>query len=183
MAVIESTAEVIDITDTAPKGKSRKCKTAAEKKEYIAKRAPEGSKTARGLGTGAGNGKAFSSSQDLLDKLSDYCDYIKSTGYREYPTKGGFAEWLNINRKTLWNSINNYYPDCKKEYMSIIEETLINGVNARIYKDVFTMFILKNWCEWKDRKENITTGSKPQIASKAELKEAITAYLQAPVDE
>lgn len=187
MAVIESTAEVIDIQDTAPKGKSRKCKTAEETAAYKGKRGESFSgnngKSGRGRGTGKGNPRAFTSADDLIDKQIAYCKYIKDTGYTEYPTKNGFAEWLEVDPKTVYLSIKRYYPEVQKQWQENIEQTLVNGVNAGVYHVTMTIFILKNWCNWADRKENITTEKKPQIATKAELKEAITAYLQAPVDE
>lgn len=187
MAVIESTAEIINIKDTAPKGKSRKCKTAEETAAYKGKRGENfsgnnGAK-GRGRGTGKGNPRAFTSAEDLIDKQIAYCEYIKDIGYKEYPTKNGFAKWLEIDPRTVYLSIQRYYPEVQKQWQENIEQTLVNGVNAGVYHVTMTIFILKNWCGWADKKETVTTEKKPQIASKAELKEAITAYLQAPVDE
>lgn len=187
MAVIESTAEVIDIADTAPKGKRRKCKTAEETAAYKGKRGESFSgnngKSGRGRGTGKGNPRAFTSADDLIDKQIAYLKYVKGTGYREYPTKNGFAEWLEIDPKTVYLSIQRYYPEAKNQWKENIEQTLINGVNAGVYHVTMTIFILKNWCDWADKRENITTEGKPKIATKAELQEAITAYLQAPIEE
>lgn len=187
MAVIESTAEVIDITDTAPKGKSRKCKTAEETAAYKTKRGESFSgnngKSGRGRGTGAGNPRVFKSGDELIDAQIAYCKHIRDINYIEYPTKNGLAEYLQIDPKTIWLTIERYYPGIKRQWQENIEQTLINGVNAGVYNVPMTKYILANWCGWSDRRENVTTEKKPQIASKAELKEAITAYLQAPVDE
>lgn len=185
MAVIESTAEVIDITDTAPKG--RKCKTAEETAAYKTKRGESfsgnnGAK-GRGRGTGAGNPRVFKSGDELIDAQIAYCKHIRDINYIEYPTKNGLAEYLQIDPKTIWLTIERYYPGIKRQWQENIEQTLINGVNAGVYNVPMTKYILANWCGWSDRRENVTTEKKPQIASKAELKEAITAYLQAPADE
>lgn len=185
MAVIESTAEVIDITDTAPKG--RKCKTAAEAAAYKEHRGEKFSgnngKSGRGRGTGAGNPRVFKSGDELIDAQIAYCKHIRDINYIEYPTKNGLAEYLQIDPKTIWLTIERYYPGIRRQWQENIEQTLINGVNAGVYNVTMTKYILANWCGWSDRRENITTEGKPKIATKAELKEAITAYLQAPIDE
>lgn len=187
MAVIESTAEIIDIKDNAPKGKSRKCKTAEETAAYKDKRGGSFSgnngRTGRGRGTGKGNPRAFQSGDELIDAQIAYCRHIRDINYIEYPTKNGLAEFLKIDPKTIWLTIERYYPGIRRQWQENIEQTLINGVNAGVYNVTMTKYILANWCGWSDRRENITTEAKPQIASKAELKEAITAYLQAPIDE
>ncbi len=187
MAVIESTAEVIDIKDTAPKGKSRKCKTTEETAAYKTKRGESfsgnnGAK-GRGRGTGKGNPRVFKSGDELIDAQIAYCKHIRDINYIEYPTKNGLAEYLQIDPKTIWLTIERYYPGIKRQWQENIEQTLINGVNAGVYNVTMTKYILANWCGWSDRRENVTTEGKPKIASKAELKEAITAYLQAPIEE
>ena len=186
MAAIETTATVVSIQDeAAPTG--RRCRTDGDRKAYKAKRgqAFSGNNGAKGRGRGTGKGKprAFTSAEDLIDKQIAYCEYIKGIGYKDYPTKIGFAHWLAIDPRTVYLSIKRYYPEVQKEWQENIEQTLVNGVNAGVYHVTMTIFILKNRCGWADKKETVTTEKKPQIASKAELKEAITAYLQAPVDE
>lgn len=166
MAVIESTAEVIDIQDNAPKGK-------------VDRRKGRG----RGFGTGAGSKRAFESGQQLINELEKYCDYLKSINYQEYPTKMGFADFCGKNRSTVWNAVNNFYPEIKKQWQETIEQVLVNGVNAGVYHVTMTIFILKNWCEWTDKRETVTTEKKPAIASKQELRDAIQQYLQAPIEE
>lgn len=185
MAAIETTATVVDITDATPQG--RKCKTAAEAKAYKEKRGKSFSgnngRTGRGRGTGEGKPRAFRNGDELIDAQRNYCRYIADTGYQEYPTKNGFSDYIGVDPKTVWLSIERYYPEIKQQWKENIEQTLINGVNAGVYHVTMTIFILKNWCDWRDRKETIDSTAKPQIATKAELQEAITAYLQAPVNE
>lgn len=164
MAVIETTAQVIDIE--APEGK-------------VDRRKGRG----RGFGTGAGSKRAFESGQQLIDELERYCDYLKSINYQEYPTKMGFADFCGKNRSTVWNAVNNFYPEIKKQWQETIEQVLVNGVNAGVYHVTMTIFILKNWCEWTDKRETVTTEKKPAIASKQELRDAIQQYLQAPIEE
>lgn len=164
MAVIETTAQVIDIE--APGGK-------------VDRRKGRG----RGFGTGAGSKRAFESGQQLIDELEKYCDYLKSINYQEYPTKMGFADFCGKNRSTVWNAVNNFYPEIKKQWQETIEQVLVNGVNAGVYHVTMTIFILKNWCEWTDKRETVTTEKKPAIASKQELRDAIQQYLQAPIEE
>lgn len=185
MAAIETTAQVIDIVDAAPAG--RKCKTAEDKATYKDKRGAKfsgnnGAK-GRGRGTGAGNPRVFKSGGELIDAQLRYLRYVRDTGYTEYPTKNGLSEYLHIDPKTIWLTIERYYPDIKKQWQENIEQTLINGVNAGVYNVTMTKYILANWCGWSDRRENITTDKAPQIATREQLKEAITAYLQAPIDE
>jgi len=164
MAAIETTAEVIDIAD-APTGRADRRKGRG-----------------RGFGTGAGSKRAFDSGQQLIDELQRYCDYIKSTNYQEYPTKMAFADFCGRDRSTVWKTVNQFYPDIKKQWQETIEQVLVNGVNAGVYHVTMTIFILKNWCDWTDRRETVTTEKKPAIASKQELREAIQQYLSAPID-
>lgn len=184
MAAIETTARIIDIDD-APTG--RKCRTDGERKAYKDKRGQSFSgnngKTGRGRGTGKGNPRTFAAGDEVVDAQLDYLEYVRATGYREYPTKNGMAEFLHIDPKTIWLSIERYYPSIKRQWQENIEQTLINGVNAGVYNVTMTKFILANWCGWTDRRENVNTDSKPQIATKEQLREAITAYLQAPIEE
>lgn len=156
MKIIESTAKIIDIADNAP------------------------AKSRRGFGTGAGSKRAFESGQQLIDEMQRYCDYLKSTGYKEYPTKMGFADFCGKDRSTVWHSVNHYYPEVKRQWQETIEQVLINGVNAGVYQQTMTIFILKNWCDWTDKRETVTTDKKPAIASKQQLREALQAYISAP---
>ena len=107
----------------------------------------------------------------------------KSINYQEYPTKMGFADFCGKNRSTVWHAVNHFYPEVKKQWQETIEQVLVNGVNAGVYHVTMTIFILKNWCEWTDKRETVTTEKKPAIASKQELRDAIQQYLQAPIEE
>lgn len=160
MKLIESTAKIIDIADTPNQVASK-----------------------QGFGTGAHRQRAFPTGADLIAKLEKYCDYIKSTGYAEYPTKMGFADYCGVDRSTTWHAVNRFYPEIRKQWQETIEQTLINGVNAGVYQQTMTIFILKNWCDWTDKRETIATEKKPAIASKQQLREALQAYISAPEQE
>jgi hypothetical protein len=185
MAAIETTAEVVEIKEAATTG--RKCRTDGERAAYKDRRGGNFSgnngKSGRGRGTGKGNPRAYQSAGEVIDAQLKYLGYIKDTGYSEYPTKNGMAEYSGVDPKTIWWSIERYYPEIKRQWQENIEQTLINGVNAGVYNVTMTKYILANWCGWSDRRETITTDKKPQIASKEQLREAITAYLQAPIEE
>lgn len=163
MAAIETTAQVVEIRETAPKVDRRKGR-------------------GRGFGTGAGSKRAYESGDQIIADLQRYCDHIRARGYEEYPTKMDFADFCGRDRSTVWKTVNRFYPEIKKQWQETIEQVLVNGVAAGAYHVTMTIFILKNWCDWADKRETVTTDKKPEIASKQQLREAIAAYLQAPID-
>lgn len=155
--VIESTAQIVNISQPKSRGGNNGA-------------------TVRGRGTGKGKGKKFQSADDLIAAQLDYLDYITSINYQEYPTKIGMAKFSSCDVKTIYNCLHRYFPEIGNIWKENTEQCLVNGVNAGVYHPSFTIFVLKNWCGWAERQENISKEI-PKIASREELTEALENYL------
>ena len=125
-------------------------------------------------GEGGGHPRAFKTSDDLLDAFLSYTDYVVDNDYIEVPTKGNFAKWCGIDRKTIYNTINKYFPDRKKDYKEILAEILTTGAMMGKWDRTITIFALKNWCDWSDKREDrVVNDSKVSIATREQAKEAL----------
>lgn len=108
----------------------------------------------------AGQPKKFKNGKELVKLFSDFCDYIVDIDYSAVPTQTEFCRWLakkytECDRKTIYNSLNKYFPTIKKEFEQLQSDTIASGSMLGKYQATMSIFALKNWCKWKDREENI----------------------------
>ncbi len=106
----------------------------------------------------AGQPKKFKNGKELVKLFSDFCDYIVDIDYSVVPTQTDFCRWLTKNfaecdRKTIYNSLNKYFPTIKKEFEQLQSDTIAAGSMLGNYQPAMSIFALKNWCRWQDKTE------------------------------
>lgn len=104
--------------------------------------------------------KKFSSAEQLIELWIEFNDYIREQNYSIVPTQTDFCRWLAKNyakcdRRTIYNSLNGYFPTIKKDFEQIQGETIASGSMLNKYNSTMSIFALKNWCRWADRTENV----------------------------
>ena len=103
-----------------------------------------------------GKPRAFKNKNELLELYEEYCLEVKNNGFLEAPTILNFQSWLErqhcgtCDRKTIYLTLNKYYPTTKKEFERIRADTLVDGAISGKYIPSITIFGLKNWCKWAD---------------------------------
>lgn len=130
-----------------------------------------------GNGVGGGQPRVFKDATDLLEAFTDYIDHIRLTDFSEVPTRANFARWTGADRKTIYNTINNYFPQTKSTYSDMLADCLSEGAIAGVYDRTITIFCLKNWCNWADKTDNINTEIKPTLADKETTDRLIKEYV------
>lgn len=108
----------------------------------------------------AGRPKKFKNGDEILNMFEEFCNEIRLNAESRYiPSKTDFCLWLrqekkiNCDRKTLYNSIEKYFPDIEKRFDEIRANALVFGGIKGMYQPTMTIFALKNWCGWSDKKE------------------------------
>jgi hypothetical protein len=110
----------------------------------------------------AGQPKTFESGEQLIELFESFCRDIKDSDYEELPTQTAFTRYLRehfktTDRKTIYTSLNKYFPDVKKEFETLLSDVLVTGAAKGKYREAITIFGLKNWCKWTDKQENVNT--------------------------
>ena len=108
---------------------------------------------------GVGQPKKFKSGSDLIELWRFFCEHIRANGYIEAPTQTAFCRWLaesfdGVDRKTIYHSLNEYFPEVKKEFETIRADTISEGTMVGRYQPTMSIFALKNWCSWRDTPQN-----------------------------
>lgn len=109
-----------------------------------------------------GQPKKIKSEQQLIDLWNKFCDYVRDSEYTTAPTQTDFCRWLSkefceCDRRTIYNSLNKYFPTVKKEFEQIQADTITSGAMLGKYNPTMSIFALKNWCKWTDKQEYTTT--------------------------
>ncbi len=131
-----------------------------------------------GSGKGGGQPRAFKSPEDLIDSFYDFIEHIRMNEYSIYPTKSNFARYLQISARTVYNTVDRYFPEIKKTYIDMLSDCLTEGASLGKYEKGMTIFCLKNWCNWADKQENVNTEIKPKLADKATADKLIKQYTE-----
>lgn len=103
-----------------------------------------------------GQPKKFESGEQLIDLWIAFNEDIRAKGYKTVPTQSNFCKYLSkrfkeCDRRTIYNSLNEYFPTVKKEFESIQADTIAEGGMLGHYQSTMSIFALKNWCKWTDR--------------------------------
>ena len=113
---------------------------------------------------GRGQPKTFESGEQLIALWKEFCTYITDNDYFLAPTQTEFSKWLEKNmdsgdRRTIYNSLNEYFPEVKSEFEEIRADVITQGTMLGKYQPTMSIFALKNWCHWTDRAENVNTNT------------------------
>lgn len=103
----------------------------------------------------AGQPKKFSSGEELIKLWIEFCEEIIDCGFETVPTQTAFCRWLgetysDVDRKTIYNSLNKYFPTIKGTYEQIQSDVVSTGAMLGKYQSTMSIFALKNWCGWGD---------------------------------
>lgn len=115
-----------------------------------------------------GRPKLFKNGNDLIDLFEQFCDYVVQTDYKMIPSQTNFCKWLktrigNTDRKTIYNSLNKYFPTIKNEFEQIQSDLMAQGGMLGKWQPAMTIFTLRNWCKWTDKAEHISSDEPVQI--------------------
>ncbi len=102
-----------------------------------------------------GHPKTFETAEQLIGLWSDFCNEIVKNDYNLVPTQTAFCRWLSENykdtdRRTIYNSLNIYFPNLKKEFEQLQSDIIMQGGMLGKYNPTMSIFGLKNWCGWGD---------------------------------
>lgn len=110
----------------------------------------------------AGQPKRFNSGKKLIELFAAFCDYITDEAdYTVIPSQTEFCKWLSknygdVDRKTIYNSLNKYFPSIKKDFETLQSDTIAQGGMIGKYQNTMSIFVLKNWCKWEDKPSVVT---------------------------
>jgi hypothetical protein len=107
---------------------------------------------------GRGQPKKFKSGEELITLWNNFCEELVTNGYSGVPTQTAFCKWLRetyseVDRRTIYNSLNEYFPTIKEEFERIQGDVITTGAMLGKYNPTMSIFALKNWCNWKDKSE------------------------------
>lgn len=107
---------------------------------------------------GKGHPRKFENGDDMLELYKEFCEEIVVNGYVVAPTQTEFEKWLGnridgCDRKTIYHTMNNYYPNIKREFDKIRADVVAQGTMLGKYQPSMSIFALKNWCGWTDKQE------------------------------
>ena len=102
-----------------------------------------------------GQPKRFESAEQMISLWSDFCNEIVQNKFDTVPTQSAFCRWLSKNyehtdRRTIYNSLNKYFPELKKEFEQLQSDVIMQGGMMGKYNPTMSIFGLKNWCGWSD---------------------------------
>ncbi|MBR5316031.1 MAG: hypothetical protein IKU44_04490 [Firmicutes bacterium] len=129
-----------------------------------------------GMGKGGGKPRIFNTADEYRECFINYLDIVKENGFKELPTKGNFANFAGIDKKTIYNTSNEYFPETKKDWQVALADCLAEGSAVGAYDKTITIFCLKNWCDWADKREEKVEQKTVTLATKEEAKKALEDY-------
>lgn len=103
-----------------------------------------------------GRPKTFKDEKTMIELFATFCDFVRANNFAFIPSQTNFCRWLSDNfaktsRRTIYNSLNKYFPNIKKEFETLQADILVEGAMLGKYNTTMSIFALKNWCKWSDR--------------------------------
>ena len=91
----------------------------------------------------------------IITRFAQLINEIIDNGFDKVPTQTAFCRWLAENyeetdRKTIYNSLNKYFPSIKKDFEQLQSDVIMQGGMMGKYNPTMSIFGLKNWCGWSD---------------------------------
>ena len=92
-----------------------------------------------------GQPKRFESAEQMIALWSDFCNEIVQNEFNSVPTQTAFCRWLSANyqdtdRRTIYNSLNKYFPALKKEFEQIQSDVIMQGGMMGKYNPTMSIF-------------------------------------------
>lgn len=105
-----------------------------------------------------GRPKKFANAKQLIELWQQFTDEISDGGFERVPTQTEFCRWLKkryaeVDRRTIYNALNKYFPTIKSEFEQIQADTIAAGAMLGAYNPTMAIFGLKNWCKWTDKQQ------------------------------
>lgn len=124
-----------------------------------------------------GQPKRFESAEQMIALWSDFCNEIVQNEFNTVPTQTAFCRWLkekyaDTDRKTIYNSLNKYFPSIKKDFEQLQSDVIMQGGMMGKYNPTMSIFGLKNWCGWSDS-GLVTTGRYDEEKAEDALSKAL----------
>lgn len=104
----------------------------------------------------AGQPRKFKDEKTMIQLFTAFCDFVRDEQFVQIPSQSNFCRWLSQNyqrtdRKTIYNSLNKYFPTIKKEFEVLQSDVIAEGAMLGKYNATMAIFALKNWCKWSDK--------------------------------
>ena len=124
-----------------------------------------------------GQPKRFESAEQMIALWSDFCNEIVQNEFNSVPTQSALCRWLSVNyadtdRRTIYNSLNKYFPSIKKEFEQLQSDVIMLGGMMGKYNPTMSIFGLKNWCGWSGS-GRVTTGRYDEEKAEDALSKAL----------
>lgn len=108
-----------------------------------------------------GQPKKFKNEKELINLWAEFCEDIIDNDFVVVPTQTAFCKWLAENysktdRKTIYTSLNKYFPTIKKEFEQLQSDVIMQGGMTGKYNPTMSIFGLKNWCGWSDTGKDVS---------------------------
>ena len=132
-----------------------------------------------------GKPKKFKNGQELIDLFEDFCTDIINCDYDRIPSQTEFCKWLGRTkaetaRKTIYNTLNEYFPNIKKDFERLQSDLIAQGGMLGKYQNTMSIFVLKNWCKWADKPTDTSDSNNDKIAASIERLSDIIATPTTP---
>ena len=124
-----------------------------------------------------GQPKRFESAEQMIALWSDFCNEIVRNEFNTVPTQTAFCRWLSTNyqdtdRRTIYNSLNKYFPVIKKEFEQLQSDVIMQGGMMGKYNPTMSIFFFFYWCGWSDS-GRVATGRYDEEKSEDALSKAL----------
>ena len=125
-----------------------------------------------------GQPKKFKNEKDLINLWAEFCEDIIDNDFVVVPTQTAFCKWLaenydKVDRKTIYSSLNKYFPTIKKEFEQLQSDVIMQGGMTGKYNSTMSIFGLKNWCGWSDTGKDVSTRYNDNTAEDDALTKAL----------
>lgn len=124
---------------------------------------------------------AFQSEEEFTSAFEQYIDYVESPPDKKVivPTYKGFAKWLGDVSPTSIYRYLDHNPKVEKMCSQLVADTIVEGAMVAKYRDVPSIFTLKNRCGWTDKRETSSiTKQSPEIASADEARQNVKRIME-----
>lgn len=118
-----------------------------------------------------GRPRKFKSESDFVASVTEYMTHCDNE--RKLPNIAGYCIFANINRDTFY-AYQHHFPDTFKKVNDILEDAVLTSKHV---SDTMKIFYLKNKFQYKDRYDQVTTGTQ-EVTIKRDMKQLTNEELE-----